>query len=116
MKNLKILHYHMGSQIKTQKSIIDGVKHAFGLYAQLQKTHSSLDTLDIGGGFGIPYEKKKFYTLHLCRHTCASRLVQRGVPLLLVKDWLGHEDIQTTMIYAHLAPKALHSVVGLLND
>ncbi len=63
----------------------------------------------------LGYEKKKFYTLHLCRHTCASRLVQRGVPLLLVKDWLGHEDIQTTMIYAHLQPKALHSVVEVLN-
>ena len=63
----------------------------------------------------LGYGKKKFYTLHLCRHTCASRLVQRGVPLLLVKDWLGHEDIQTTMIYAHLAPKALHSVVEVLN-
>ena len=64
----------------------------------------------------LGYADKKFYTLHLCRHTCASRLVQRGVPLLLVKDWLGHEDIQTTMIYAHLAPKALHSVVDVLND
>ena len=63
----------------------------------------------------LGYADKKFYTLHLCRHTCASRLVQRGVPLLLVKDWLGHEDIQTTMIYAHLAPKALHSVVEVLN-
>ena len=63
----------------------------------------------------LGYAKEKYYTLHLCRHTCASRLVQRGVPLLLVKDWLGHEDIQTTMIYAHLAPKALHSVVEVLN-
>ena len=62
MKNLKIMHYHMGSQIKTQKSIFEGVKHAFGIYTQLQKTHPSLDTLDIGGGFGVPYEKKKFYT------------------------------------------------------
>ncbi len=62
MKNLKIMHYHMGSQIKTQKSIFDGVKHAFSIYAELQKTHPNLDTLDIGGGFGIPYEKKKFYT------------------------------------------------------
>jgi site-specific recombinase XerD len=42
-------------------------------------------------------------------------LVQRGVPILLVKDWLGHEDIENTMIYAHLAPKALHSVVEVLN-
>ena len=62
MKNLKIMHYHLGSQIKTQKSIFDGVKHAFSIYAELQKTHPNLDTLDIGGGFGIPYEKKKFYT------------------------------------------------------
>jgi len=62
LKNLKIVHYHLGSQIKTQKSILDAVKHAFGIYAQLQKIHPSIDTLDIGGGFGIPYEKKKFYT------------------------------------------------------
>ena len=63
----------------------------------------------------LGYADKKFYTIHLCRHTCASRLVQRGVPILLVKDWLGHEDIENTMIYAHLAPKALHSVVKVLN-
>ena len=63
----------------------------------------------------LGYADKKFYTLHLCRHTCASRLVQRGCQLLLVKDWLGHEDIKTTMIYAHLAPKALHSIVEVLN-
>ena len=62
MKNLKILHYHLGSQIKTQKSIFEGVKRAFNIYASLQKTHPTLDTLDIGGGFGVPYEKKKFYT------------------------------------------------------
>jgi integrase len=64
----------------------------------------------------LGYANKKFYTLHLCRHTTASRLVQRGVPLLLVKDWLGHEDIKTTMIYAHLQPRALHSVVEVLNQ
>lgn len=62
MKNLKILHYHLGSQIKTQKSILDGVKRAFSIYIELQKTYPSLDTLDIGGGFGISHEKKKFYT------------------------------------------------------
>lgn len=62
IKNLKIMHYHLGSQIKTQKSILDGVRHAFSIYVEMQKTHPTLDTLDIGGGFGIPYEKKKFYT------------------------------------------------------
>lgn len=61
LKNLKVMHYHLGSQIKTQKSIFEGVKHAFSIYKDLQKTHPTLDTLDIGGGFGVPYEKKKFY-------------------------------------------------------
>ena len=64
----------------------------------------------------LGYADKKYYTLHLCRHTGGSRLAQRGVPLLLIKDWLGHKDIKTTMIYAHLQPKALHSVVNVLND
>jgi arginine decarboxylase len=62
MKNLKIMHYHVGSQIKSQKSILDAIKYAFGIYVELQKISPSLDTLDIGGGFGIPYERKKFYT------------------------------------------------------
>ncbi len=61
MKNLKVLHYHLGSQIKTEKSILEGIKHAFNLYVKLQKINPGLDTLDIGGGIGLPYEKKKFY-------------------------------------------------------
>lgn len=62
LKNLKIMHYHMGSQIKTQKSILGGVKYGFGIYTKLQKKQPSLDTLNIGSGFGLPYEKKKHYT------------------------------------------------------
>lgn len=42
---------------------------------------------------------------HVMRHTCASRLVQAGVDLLVVKDWLGHLTLSTTLRYARLAPK-----------
>jgi len=51
---------------------------------------------------------------HTFRHTTCSRLVQGGVPLLHVKEWMGHLTIQTTMRYAHLAPKHLQEIVGVL--
>jgi len=54
------MHYHMGSQIKTQKSIFEGVKYGFGIYTQLQKIHPNLDTIDIGGGFAFLMKRKSF--------------------------------------------------------
>ncbi len=44
-------------------------------------------------------------TPHDMRHSYASLLVSRGAPLNLVQQLLGHVDIQTTLRYAHLAPK-----------
>jgi len=42
---------------------------------------------------------------HLLRHTFASRAIQNKVTLAQIRDWLGHVDIRTTDIYAHLAPR-----------
>jgi site-specific recombinase XerD len=51
---------------------------------------------------------------HTCRHTTASRLVQAGVPLMAVKEFLGHSSITVTMRYSHLAPTALLPCVAAL--
>lgn len=40
---------------------------------------------------------------HILRHTCASRLVQAGIDLRRVQTFLGHQTIQMTLRYAHLA-------------
>lgn len=56
----------------------------------------------------------KDFTLHVCRHTCASRLVQKGVSLHVVQQWLGHSNITTTMRYAHLYPSDLMNAVKAL--
>jgi len=55
------------------------------------------------------------FVLHACRHTCASRLVQRGVPLTVVKEWLGHSTITVTLRYAHLLPSSLFEAARLLD-
>lgn len=54
--------------------------------------------------------------LHTLRHTCCSRLVQGGMPLVHVKEWMGHKNIQTTMRYAHLAPTNLVQGIELLEN
>ena len=52
--------------------------------------------------------------LHTLRHTFASHLVMQGVDLPTVMKLMGHADIQTTMIYAHLAPDHLADAVNKL--
>ncbi len=52
--------------------------------------------------------------LHTLRHTFASHLVMAGVDLPTVQKLMGHSDIQTTMIYAHLAPDHLANAVEKL--
>jgi integrase len=57
----------------------------------------------------------KDFRVHDLRHTCASWMVQQGVPLLEVRDVLGHSSIEMTERYSHLAPGRLKSAVGVLD-
>lgn len=62
----------------------------------------------------IGLEHDEHFVPYVLRHTCCSRLVQRGVPLMHVKEWMGHKAIQTTMRYAHLAPTHVAAVANVL--
>jgi len=53
------------------------------------------------------YGTDKEFVLHALRHSCASRLVNAGIDLYVVKEWLGHSSIQITERYAHLNPTKL---------
>jgi integrase len=55
-------------------------------------------------------------TPHIFRHTCASWLVQAGVPLYTVKEWLGHSTISVTERYAHLTPDHLETAAHALES
>jgi arginine decarboxylase len=62
-KNLKILHYHIGSQIEKLSDVLVPIKYALDIYFKLKEKNPSLDTLDIGGGMPIPYTRTKGYPL-----------------------------------------------------
>lgn len=53
---------------------------------------------------------------HVLRHTCASRLVRGGIDIRRVQMWLGHQTLQMTMRYAHLASHDLDVCVAILEQ
>ncbi|NCN25461.1 site-specific integrase [Candidatus Falkowbacteria bacterium CG10_big_fil_rev_8_21_14_0_10_37_14] len=53
---------------------------------------------------------------HCLRHTFASHLAQKGVPIKAIQELLGHSEIKTTMRYAHLGQSELRSAIDLLDD
>jgi integrase len=54
--------------------------------------------------------------IHDLRHTFASRLVSKGVPIFDVSKLLGHKSITMTMRYAHLSPHAFNDAIIKLNN
>jgi integrase len=56
------------------------------------------------------------FRFHDLRHTVATRLVEKGIDLLVVKDILGHAKIETTMRYSHPVPKRKLEAISVLNS
>jgi hypothetical protein len=51
------------------------------------------------------------FVFHALRHTRATRLVQHGVNLRVIQQFMGHKAIQTTLRYAHVSDDMLASAV-----
>ena len=52
----------------------------------------------------IPASKRHF---HVLKHLIATHLLDAGVDLRFVQDWVGHASIKNTVIYAQLTSRRL---------
>lgn len=73
----------------------------------------------VGGDFDSRYSQKgvqwavkeaakrahisKVVCVHTLRHTFATHLLEDGLDIMSIKELLGHENIETTLIYLHVA-------------
>jgi site-specific recombinase XerD len=60
--------------------------------------------------------REKSYTPHSMRHTTATHMLEAGVPLIVVKNFLGHASIQTTQIYAEISQRTADRELKAWND
>ncbi|WP_018982382.1 biosynthetic arginine decarboxylase [Salinimonas chungwhensis] len=68
---LKLLHFHIGSQLTDIRAVKEAISEGARIYADLHKMGFALDYVDVGGGLGIDYdgsastnESSRNYTLH----------------------------------------------------
>jgi arginine decarboxylase len=56
---LKLLHFHIGSQITDIKRVKNAMKEAARVYSKIRNMHIDIEYLDIGGGMGVDYDGSK---------------------------------------------------------
>ena len=56
MSWLKLIHFHIGSQITKIRRIKNALREAMQFYVQLSKMGFDIDFVDIGGGLGVDYD------------------------------------------------------------
>lgn len=117
-----LLHLHAGATKNDHARAIpatDRVIHILNRRANMRKPFGSLSVPSLRYQWSVLKSAMKLdddpqFIVHTLRHTCASRLVQKGVPLAVVQKWMGHLNIQTTLRYAHLAPDDLKGALEKL--
>lgn len=103
--------------LKDRKSEANGNSLVFpsetgGRVVQVSETFNRVvKELGLNDGIADSRQKVVFHTL---RHTCASWLVQNGVPLITVGRLLGHSTTAMTERYSHLAPDHFKQAVNTL--
>ncbi len=55
---------------------------------------------------GLPIDT----TPHTLRHSYATDLLQQGVDLRTIQEFLGHRNIATTQVYTHVTNKRLRDI------
>ncbi|WP_341502532.1 biosynthetic arginine decarboxylase [Gallaecimonas sp. GXIMD4217] len=85
---LKLVHFHMGSQVANIRDIQNALKECARYYAELCELGVPLDVVDVGGGLGVDYEGSRSrgscsmnYTVdeyaakvvHAVKEICAAR-------------------------------------------
>lgn len=96
------------------REIMERRRLTYGLDRPFPYTHDWYRYLWDKAKGALGQADKDYWVPHILRHTCATRLVQRGVPVMVVMKWMGHKSLKTTQRYTHLMQDDLHAAMKVL--
>ncbi|MGH8858271.1 MAG: tyrosine-type recombinase/integrase [Polaromonas sp.] len=59
--------------------------------------------------------QKRDVSVHTLRHSYATHLLEAGVNLRVIQQYLGHAQLETTMVYLHLTRKGQEDAYARIN-
>ena len=88
---VKLLHFHLGSQVANIQDIKAGMREAARYYTEMRALGAQVETVDVGGGLGVDYEgthsrsycSMNYGVADYARHivqTLQQQCQQHGVP------------------------------------
>jgi arginine decarboxylase len=92
---MRLLHFHIGSQVTDVKRIKEAVKEAARVYAKLRKTCPNLDYLDVGGGLGLDYDGSRTNSESSVNYSVQE--YANGV-VYSIKEVCDNEDVQEPIV------------------
>lgn len=53
----------------------------------------------------------KEISMHNLRHSIATHLIEQGIPVEQVRQFLGHSQLETTQVYTHISKQQLKDLI-----
>lgn len=94
---------HVFSSQTHEKMTVSCIEEIYAKYIRIAK-HNHPDMF------------RERYSPHSMRHTTATHMLEAGVPLIVLKNFLGHVSLQTTQIYAEVTQDTMNRRLKAWND
>lgn len=121
IKNLTMLHYHLSSQVEKIEGFTKPIERALHLFSKMKEKNPNLDTIDIGGGGAIAYDKnRKLYTTKKVVEAIVKKAKETCDKLNLkhpniVSEWVDISQLRLRSQFIKLSQKKMYITKAKIN-